>query len=204
MSTTTQEKPKAAGVMGLPTVERKLPNAQAHLGTIALVAAKSFDSGATAIVITVRSDHNGAEFDNNLWLPPAFAANPRVDPSTLSDTSEELSEKTGRPKMSDRQKYASSINNDDGDAQLQIAAAIAASQGKESPADAQFETLDEFCALLHELLSGTSVCFTTRPEKEGDFKGTQRFGKMYDPEEAQSLYAKGKLFKKGYDVIFAE
>lgn len=214
MATATQTEAsnttRVGGRHGQVAVERTLPPAQAHQAVIAGVRAEKYASGTTALIIGYQSQNTGATFEQKLFLSDEFAANPGIDPSELSDE-KEFNDETGKEKASPRQKYAMSIANTSetkfqgqkvvGDAPLQILSRIAESQGKvDDPKDQAGEAyadIEDFAARYNTLLSGVQAVILCAPQKTGEFRGRLELRRVYEPNEAITLYDQGKLFKAG-------
>lgn len=173
--TATVDTPTAlGGVLATPPLERRKPTPQAHRGTIESVYVKTFEkSDAVALTVKLTSRDTGAEFEDDLFLPAGFAANPKINPKELS------SEPPEGKKMSDQDKYAATIANHKykdakdealrqrgGDATIQNYIWIATSAGRSLDPGDDFSDIESYAALLNKLCSGVDVIFTLAPEKE--------------------------------------
>jgi hypothetical protein len=184
----------------LATEELELPPAQpdAHRATIQAVTLETFEkTGSKGIKVSLKSQDADFETDLIFFPPTAFTDNPLVDPKTLSDVPPE-----GK-KQSPKQRYAQTVANSKGTADLQSLRAVAKEQGRAFDAAAfqaalgktSFSTIEEYVAVYNHVLAGLDVVFTRRPEKNEEdprFDGRLKVNRIlpisvaYDPKQLKN------------------
>ncbi len=180
MSTEVVETANTGGLVDdvLSTQELHTPPAEpdAHQGEIVGLSLETFDSGATAIKVILKSndDPNLAEENLMIFLPKAFVEDILVNPNTLP-------EEEGNKQQT---QYRIAIANDTKDANVQQLRAIAYEQGRTLEGATKPTNIQEFTELLANLLSGIQVVFVRRPDKNADdprFKNRLRVKSIYPP-----------------------
>lgn len=202
-------------VLATPELEAAPKEADVHRGSITAVESQHFDSGATAIKVSLTSIDTGADDSLSIFVPKTFAENTGafLDPATAAQALASLP--TVPPegkKMSERDQYARAIScsgpkNKDGspatdketgevipgDAQVQTLIHIAKKQGRTLTGATRPTNFEEYVGLLSSLLTGVEVVFSRTPDKnEGPFKGRLRVNGIFGPETVSNP----KRFKK--------
>jgi len=173
----TEEVNGVTEVDGLDTPELVVPPPEqdAHRGRINGVEVENYDTGSSAIVISLQSIDAGFEEKMKIFPPKSFVEDVNVDPNTLDDVP------AAGKKQSERQRYAQVVSNSDKNAELQRLRSIATGQGRRYSGPRP-STFAEYVAALNSVLLGCSVVFTRQPDTkaEGTFKNRLRVNGVYD------------------------
>ena len=167
-----------------PNVEKDKPKPDAHRGTVTSVELKRFDSGATALLVNVRSQDEGFDDNYAIFLPKAYVEDIRVNPQTLS--TETPIKEDGKAGLSERQKYARAIRNTDGTGELQVLAALAKKQERTASGPAP-TNIDELAEWYNVLLSGMELGFSRSVDKNPEnpaFADRLRTRRIWDIAQA--------------------
>src|SRR5512146_1072943 len=163
-----------------PSLDTPVGDADAHQAVITGVRLDRYDSGASAIVLSMNSldDPAVAEQVYKIFVPRAFADDIYVDPAQLASVPEE-----GK-KQSEQQSYGRNIRNKQGTAELQKLQKIAFDQGRnvQSLGLSRPSTLDELVANLGAILANVQIVFARRPNM--DEENPQYYGRL----EVRNIY----------------
>lgn len=145
-----------------------------HRGTITGVALLQTKTGSTGISITAHSDDNGRDYEQVIWPPAAWVANPRITKAEL-DT---LPTAEGK-KQSPAQRFGSAISNSKGTGDVDRLLQVAKVAGR--TARAGYTNIDQFIEQFNTLLAGIPVIFTTKEEKNDDpqYQARERVNGFY-------------------------
>lgn len=145
----------------------------AHDVEIQGVDSITFDSGATAIQIHMKSLNLPLDMTKRIFVPKMFVEDIYVDKTTLP-------EEQGN---NQRFSYRSGVQNDDHTADLEVLRAIAAGQGVSAGERGvtRPSTFAEYVDNHNKLLSGVRLIVVRRPGKD-DFKNRLEVARFYAPE----------------------
>lgn len=198
MSTATKTQGSGGGLFpNTPAPKKDPPQGQAHEARVTGVGSRKFDSGATAIEISLESTNTNRDFKYLMFLPKFFVENPQVNPADLSEDKPLKTRQNADGEeeqyegQSDQQQYATRIRNTDGSGELEQLFAVAESQGRTSGKDITFNTFDELVEVLSNTLPDTEFIMVLKADanpKDPAFADQLRVRKLDNPIET-----KGKL-----------
>lgn len=168
-----------------PNVEKEKPKPDAHRGVVTSVELKTFDSGATAFLVNVRSQDEGFDDNYAIFLPREYVEDIKVNPQTLS-TETPVNADTGKTGLSARQKYARAVRNTDGTGELQVLAALARKQER-TPSGPAPTNISELAEWYNVLLSGMEIGFSRNVDKNAEnpaFADRLRTKRVWDIAQA--------------------
>jgi len=181
-----------------PTIKKEPPKGQVHETTVTGVDSRTFDSGATALVISLKSENTGRMFDHMLFLPTFFVENVKVNPETLSQEKPVKTRENAEGEeeqyegQSDQQQYAVRIRNEAGTGDLETLFAVAVQQGRADGVDLNFTNFDELVTVLGKVLPGTEFLMTLGADKnpkDPAFADNLRVRRLINPIETSPKLA---------------
>jgi hypothetical protein len=177
--------------------EKPVPTPQAHRGTITgVTVGVSKEKGTRFLQFSYKSLDTAADDVLSVFPPQAYIDNVLIDPATLSDETV-INENTGKPGLSERQKYARNVRNTKGDGTIESIAKLAIDQGHTTNRPLP-RTFDQLAAYLNELTTGTEVIALLRAQGgDGDFADRLRVIRFADPANRDN-----PKFFKGYRKLW--
>lgn len=191
-----------------PAPEKPAPKPQAHRARITGVTLESNAEGTKWLKFSYQSLENGSDDALTVFPPVAYVNNPMVDPATLS-TETPINPETGRPRMSERQKYAQSVRNSGktktdgtkipGDGTIETIMRFAKEQGHAVPLAQTPRTFEKVAEYLNALCTGTEVVALLRAQGgDGEFSDRLRTSRFVDftyADQPKSLKGYVKLWQ---------
>jgi hypothetical protein len=146
-----------------------------HSGSVTGVALLETKTGSTGIEIKYHSDSNGRDYEQVIWPPAAWIANPNISRADL----EALPTAEGK-KQSPLQRFGSAITNSKGTGDFDKLFAAAKKAERTIPRPT-YTTIQEFVEMVNGIFSGMPVKFTTREEKNDDpqYQARERVNAVY-------------------------
>lgn len=172
----------------------------AHRGTILAITANKYDSGATMILVHLRSSDTSNDDELSIFVPPFFVDNcekffkqpgqakaefgienlPAGEPDPMEPT---------KIKGNQRATFGMAIRNSDGNAAVQNLLSIAAKWGR-NPRElgivAPPKSFDEYVGQLNTLMAEVNVVYTRLPQKNEDnpqFNGRLKVRGIFFPSD---------------------
>lgn len=177
-----------------PELEVPVPDPQAHRGTIEGVSRRDADTGTVGIQVDLKSIDTGLTDNLTIWLPKVFSDDIHVNPLDISDVP------APGKKQSPKERYGQVVHNKKNNAELDKLLAIAA-EADRVPAGVPAD-LDEYVAMLNELLTGVQVVFVRRVERNSD----PQFADKLKVQRIESITTadNDKFYRKGFRKMWLE
>jgi len=172
-TTTTQSGPVDMYETG--DVQLPPPTPTAHRAI--LTAITRFDApntGSVGVRQAFRSESNGMTYERTTWLPKPFAANVHISREELTA----LGTQEGK-KQSYLQRFAETVHNSLGDAELDQLVNAAIATGRTPFSKNDYTDLDSYLAKLTELTSNIPVIITTKVEESEGFRPKLIVARVY-------------------------